>query len=44
MEGVNPILRSGQVRWYKQPSHDNIYLVTLDPSSGTGGDTSIRST
>ena len=31
MEGVEPRLRMGNVRWYKQPTHDNIYLVTLDP-------------
>ena len=40
MDGVEPRLRMGNVRWYKQPTHDNIYLVTLDPSSGTGGDNS----
>jgi len=38
MTGVEPKNRMGQVRWYKQPSPENIYLVTLDPSSGTGGD------
>lgn len=38
MEGINPIEKQGQVRWYKKPSKDNIYLVGLDPSLGTGGD------
>ena len=38
MTGKEPKNRMGQVRWYKQPSPENIYLVTLDPSSGTGGD------
>lgn len=38
MKGKDPILRSGQVRWYKHPKPDNIYVVTLDPSTGTGGD------
>ncbi len=27
----------GQTRWYVNPSPDNIYLVSLDPSLGTGG-------
>jgi hypothetical protein len=40
MEGVEPKQQMGNVRWYKQPTADNIYLVTLDPSSGTGGDNS----
>ena len=38
MQGVEPIERQGQVRWYAQPKPGNIYLVALDPSIGTGGD------
>ena len=38
LEGVEPITRQGQIRWYKKPSKDNIYVVALDPSIGTGGD------
>lgn len=38
MEGVDPIERQGQVRWYSKPKKGNIYLVGLDPSLGTGGD------
>ncbi len=38
MEGVEPIRKSGQVRWYKEPKPGNIYTVALDPSLGTGGD------
>lgn len=38
LEGINPIFKSGQIRWYKKPSKDNIYVVALDPSLGTGGD------
>jgi hypothetical protein len=26
------------VRWYKKPTSENLYLVSLDPSLGTGGD------
>lgn len=40
MEGVDPIRRSGQVRWYKQPKKGMTYTVSLDPSLGTGGDPS----
>ena len=38
LEGTEPTLRQGQIRWYKTPKKGNIYVVTLDPSIGTGGD------
>jgi hypothetical protein len=38
MEGVNPVEKQGQVRWYEKPVPDHIYGVALDPSLGTGGD------
>jgi hypothetical protein len=38
MEGMEPIRRSGQVRWYAEPKPGMIYTVALDPSLGTGGD------
>jgi len=38
LEGVEPLYKTGQVRWYKQPQKDRIYVVALDPSLGTGGD------
>jgi hypothetical protein len=38
MEGIEPVSRIGQVRWYQQPKKGNIYCVGLDPSLGTGGD------
>jgi len=38
MEGIEPVNRIGQVRWYKKPEKGNIYCVGLDPSLGTGGD------
>lgn len=38
MQGIDPIERQGQVRWYKKPTPANTYLVALDPSLGTGGD------
>lgn len=38
MEGSNPIMNMGQTRWYKTPKAGNVYLLSLDPSLGTGGD------
>lgn len=35
-----PILKQGQVRWYKKPEKGRAYTVSLDPSLGTGGDPS----
>jgi hypothetical protein len=36
--GREPMLKMGQVRWYKKLDPDQVYLVSLDPSLGTGGD------
>ena len=38
LQGVDPIERQGQVRWYSRPDPSRTYLVALDPSLGTGGD------
>jgi hypothetical protein len=38
LQGVEPIEKQGTVRWYKKPTKGNIYLLSLDPSIGTGGD------
>ena len=38
LEGVDPRRKTGQVRWYREPKKDEIYVVALDPSLGTGGD------
>ncbi len=38
LEGIEPIEKIGQIRWYKRPEKGNIYCVGLDPSLGTGGD------
>jgi len=38
MIGKEPITRMGQVRWYKKPSPEHLYIAALDPSLGTGGD------
>lgn len=37
MRGINPKLNMGQSRWYKDPCKDHTYVVSLDPSLGTGG-------
>jgi hypothetical protein len=36
--GRDPLLKMGQVRWYKELSDQNLYAVCLDPAMGTGGD------
>jgi hypothetical protein len=38
LQGIDPIEKQGQVRWYKKPKIGNTYIVALDPSLGTGGD------
>jgi hypothetical protein len=38
LEGREPEYKTGEVRWYKKPEKDRIYVVGLDPSLGTGGD------
>jgi hypothetical protein len=38
LEGIEPIHRTAQVRWYKTPEPGKMYCVGLDPSLGTGGD------
>lgn len=38
LEGVEPVLKTGQVRWYKHIKKEKMYIVALDPSLGTGGD------
>jgi len=40
LAGEDPAYRIGQVRWYRKPERDRIYVVALDPSLGTGGDPS----
>ena len=38
LEGREPLYKTGQVRWYKTPERNRIYVIALDPSLGTGGD------
>ena len=38
MEGREPLMNMGQVRWYKKPEIDKTYIIALDPAIGTGGD------
>jgi hypothetical protein len=38
LEGKDPILTTGQTRWYKNIDPRCTYLIALDPSLGTGGD------
>lgn len=38
LEGREPITKMGQARWYKKINPQSTYVVSLDPSLGTGGD------
>lgn len=38
MAGIDPKFHTGQTRWYSKPEPNKTYLVSLDPSLGTGGD------
>lgn len=38
MVGREPAFKTGEVRWWKKPTPGNIYMASLDPSLGTGGD------
>ena len=38
LEGVDPIMKMGQVRWYKKIDPSQMFIVAHDPSLGTGGD------
>jgi hypothetical protein len=40
LQGLDPMYKTGEVRWYKKPERNKIYVVALDPSLGTGGDPS----
>ena len=38
IEGIDPVRKLGQVRWYSDPKPNAMYIVALDPSLGTGSD------
>lgn len=38
MDSIQPVRKTGQVRWYGEIRADRTYVVSLDPSMGTGGD------
>lgn len=38
LNSIQPIRKSGQVRWYAPINRSATYVVSLDPSLGTGGD------
>ena len=40
LTSIQPIRKSGQVRWYAPIRSQMTYVVSLDPSMGTGGDNS----
>jgi hypothetical protein len=38
LQGHEPLYKTGQVRWYQRPKEGRTYVISLDPSLGTGGD------
>ena len=38
LEGIDPIFKTGQIRWYEEIKPNKTYLVGLDPSAGVGQD------
>jgi hypothetical protein len=38
MQGVEPLMKTGQTRWYEPINRESTYVVGLDPAMGTGGD------
>lgn len=38
IQGKEPIMKMGQCRWYKKIDPKHTYIISLDPSLGTGGD------
>ena len=38
LQGHEPLYKTGQVRWYQTPRAGRTYVISLDPSLGTGGD------
>lgn len=38
MKHTSPEFFTGQIRWFKEPEPNKVYLVALDPCLGTGGD------
>ena len=38
LHGIDPIMKAGQVRWYKNVEAGRSYVCGWDPSLGTGGD------
>lgn len=38
LQGVDPMMKMGQTRWYERIEPNKTYLVALDPSAGVGQD------
>jgi hypothetical protein len=38
IRGIEPLHKTGQIRWYDTIKKDQTYVVGLDPAMGTGGD------
>jgi hypothetical protein len=40
LEGKEPLMKTGQIRWYEKINKNSTYVIGLDPAMGTGGDNS----
>lgn len=38
MVSSDPLFKTNEIRWWEKPQANSIYLVSLDPSAGVGGD------
>lgn len=38
LQGVNPLFKTNEIRWYEKIEPNKIYLIALDPSAGVGND------
>lgn len=37
LSGSDPVMKMGECRWYKRPNDRMLYMISLDPAIGTGG-------
>jgi hypothetical protein len=38
LQGVNPLFKTNEIRWYQKIEPNKVYLIALDPSAGVGND------
>jgi hypothetical protein len=38
LQGINPMFKTNEIRWYEKIEPNKVYLTALDPSAGVGAD------